>query len=73
MVLEAIPDAVTLGRRIFRPDTNLSEEGAGRVRAEELPPLWERVTKAKSEILILLVDSATVQVLTTAKSTNHFN
>ena len=60
MVLEAVPDAFTLGRRIFRPDTSVSEEPA---------QLWERVSKAKSEIIILLVDAATV--LTTARNTNH--
>ena len=66
MVLEALPDAIRLGRQIFRP---------GSMRGQEAEPstLWERVSNAKSEILILLVDAATVllQAITIANTVQN--
>ena len=56
MVLEAFPDAIMLGRQILGPAADGSEES----QEMEASTLWERVSKAKSEILVLLIDAATV-------------
>ncbi len=73
MVFEAVPDAVQLGRRIFRPKRpRKAPQGldlgpgdgdilARREMEEEPATVWGRVAKAKIEIFTLTVDAATVQ------------
>ena len=84
MVLDALPDAVRLGRRILRPRRRRggTAPGAGRgggdaeVLARRVPEddsaepatLWGRVSKAKLEILALLVDAATVVIFKLAQA-----
>jgi hypothetical protein len=68
--MEALPDAIMLGRQIFNPTSkSIGSEG---IKEMEPLPLWDRVSMAKFEILTLLVDSATVllQALASA-STAH--
>ncbi len=81
MVLEALPDAIRLGRQILRPKRRSNRKSqhatdgegsstddilARRKMEEEPASLWGRVSKAKSEIIMLLIDAATVRLAASA-------
>jgi hypothetical protein len=73
MVLDALPGAVKLGKWILRPKRRRGKAAPGVWREgadglarhvpedEEPATLWGRISKAKFEIIELLVDAVTVQ------------